>query len=302
MGMKLRYLEGFGSGGSGNNYVLLPNYNDPSENKDNTTEKQEELYFHSEDGGSGHSVVVEKNLRASDLCQLLAVKSRLPKDGGWAIVEHWLDTGLERNLEDHEEVLGVYRETESGVKKYIFRRATTRYDFFSNPEQFFPADMVDLTNCDESVSGISTALEQLLVHSEECPIIFSQAWIQDRNKQIWSKTFLLLKDKKLFMSSKVQVVAKFLRQWKNRENYANLVEDGDHNRLTNFLWDIMPVGQSVRVWRRSRVVPPLLGPVSRSADRQSPLDRRPGPTSHSRLRIVFTQLPHTPSRAMYRIL
>lgn len=46
------------------------------------------------DDGSYQSVVVEKNLRATDLCQLLALKNRLSKDVNWTIVEHWLELGL----------------------------------------------------------------------------------------------------------------------------------------------------------------------------------------------------------------
>jgi predicted GNAT superfamily acetyltransferase len=39
-------------------------------------------------------VVVERNLRASDLCQLLALKNRVAKDISWTIVEQWVDLGL----------------------------------------------------------------------------------------------------------------------------------------------------------------------------------------------------------------
>jgi hypothetical protein len=39
-------------------------------------------------------VVVERNLRASDLCQLLALKNRVAKDVSWTIVEQWVDLGL----------------------------------------------------------------------------------------------------------------------------------------------------------------------------------------------------------------
>jgi len=49
--------------------------------------------FHNDDG-SCQLVVVERNLRASDLCQLLALKNRVAKDVSWTIVEQWLDLGL----------------------------------------------------------------------------------------------------------------------------------------------------------------------------------------------------------------
>lgn len=53
---------------------------------------QEELCFYNDDG-SYQMVVVEKNLCASDLCQLLAVKNRVAKSVNWSIVEHWNDLG-----------------------------------------------------------------------------------------------------------------------------------------------------------------------------------------------------------------
>jgi len=54
---------------------------------------QQELVFHNDDG-SCQVVVVERNLRASDLCQLLALKNRVAKDVSWTIVEQWVDLGL----------------------------------------------------------------------------------------------------------------------------------------------------------------------------------------------------------------
>ncbi|XP_014250737.1 growth factor receptor-bound protein 10-like isoform X2 [Cimex lectularius] len=230
MGMKLRCFEG--SGGT-NSYFLLENL---AENKDSSTEKQEELQFFNDDG-SYTGIIVEKDLRAIDLCLLLAVKNRVTKDFSWSIVEHWVETGIERVLEDHEDVLAVHRQTEPGAKKYIFRRIQNKYDFFTEPESFFPADMVDLRNCDEAVStstseDLTAALEHLLTNSEQCPSIFSQVCIQSQaNKNNWVKTFLLLKDNKLFMSSKVHVVAKFLRHWKSRDNCYRSLDEQDPNRI-----------------------------------------------------------------------
>jgi hypothetical protein len=54
---------------------------------------QQELMFHNDDG-SCQLVVVERNLRARDLCHLLALKNRVAKDVSWTIVEQWVDLGL----------------------------------------------------------------------------------------------------------------------------------------------------------------------------------------------------------------
>lgn len=45
--------------------------------------------------------------------------------------------------------------------------------------------------------------QTILSTGEECPTVFSHVWIREANKQVWAKAFLLLKDKKLYMSYKV---------------------------------------------------------------------------------------------------
>lgn len=59
---------------------------------------QEELVFYNDDA-SFQSVVVETNLCANDLCQLLAMKNRIPKSVHWSIVEYWVDLGLGKSSE-----------------------------------------------------------------------------------------------------------------------------------------------------------------------------------------------------------
>ncbi|KAJ8955528.1 hypothetical protein NQ318_001357 [Aromia moschata] len=60
---------------------------------DSAGQNTEELVFYNDDE-SFQSVVVEKNLCASDLCQLLAMKNRVAKSVHWSIVEYWVDLGL----------------------------------------------------------------------------------------------------------------------------------------------------------------------------------------------------------------
>nr|CAH7738707.1 unnamed protein product [Callosobruchus chinensis] len=56
-------------------------------------QRRKEISFYNENE-SAQSVVVEKNLCASDLCQLLAMKNRVSKSVHWSIVECWTDLGL----------------------------------------------------------------------------------------------------------------------------------------------------------------------------------------------------------------
>jgi len=180
--------------------------------EDAPSEKEQELVFHNDDG-SCQVVVVERNLRASDLCQLLALKNRVAKDVSWTIVEQWVDLGLERSLEDHEEVLAVYDMEANGKhteKRFVFRKDFLKYEFFHSPQQFFPADMVDPSACDQLLEPHT--LQMVVTSADECPVIGSQIWVREANKQVWSKVFLLLKDRTLYICHKVQLVSKLIRK------------------------------------------------------------------------------------------
>lgn len=58
---------------------------------------------------------------------------------------------------------------------------------------------------DEAVNGTKTSLLQnILLNGDECPVVFSLVWVRDANKQVWSKGYLVLKDRKLYLSFKVR--------------------------------------------------------------------------------------------------
>jgi hypothetical protein len=46
-------------------------------------------------------------------------------------------------------------------------------------------------------------LQMLVTTAEECPVIGSHVWVQEANKQVWSKVFMLLRDATLYVSHKV---------------------------------------------------------------------------------------------------
>jgi hypothetical protein len=43
----------------------------------------------------------------------------------------------------------------------------------------------------------------VVTSTDECPVIGSQVWVREANKQVWSKVFLLLKDRTLYICHKV---------------------------------------------------------------------------------------------------
>ncbi|KAG5885091.1 hypothetical protein JTB14_003965 [Gonioctena quinquepunctata] len=196
-----------------------------SANGDNTGtsgERAEELVFYN-DNESFQSVVVERNLCASDLCQLLALKNRVSKSVHWSIVEHWGDLGLERLLEDHEYVLAAYKDMRRfsyhARFKFRFRKEFRKYEFFHHPQQFFPYGMLNIENepsSDENKNPCPTHLQHMVIQEGKCPVIFSHVWVRDDHKKIWTKTYMLLRDQRLFISQKIQSLAKFMRTPKDQ--------------------------------------------------------------------------------------
>uniref|UniRef100_A0AAR2L0L8 Growth factor receptor-bound protein 10a n=1 Tax=Pygocentrus nattereri TaxID=42514 RepID=A0AAR2L0L8_PYGNA len=94
----------------------------------------------SEDG-VGKVVEVPADMTARDVCQLLVYKSHCLDDNCWTLVEHHPLFGLERCLEDHELVVQV-QACMPPESKFLFRKNYAKYEFFRNPLNFFPEQMV----------------------------------------------------------------------------------------------------------------------------------------------------------------
>uniref|UniRef100_A0A8C2GXC0 Growth factor receptor-bound protein 10b n=1 Tax=Cyprinus carpio TaxID=7962 RepID=A0A8C2GXC0_CYPCA len=94
----------------------------------------------SEDG-MGKVVEIPADMMARDLCQFLVYKNHCVDDNSWALVEHHPALGLERCLEDHELVVQVQASMTS-ESKFLFRKNYAKYEFFKNPLNFFPEQMV----------------------------------------------------------------------------------------------------------------------------------------------------------------
>uniref|UniRef100_A0A8C9LKC0 Growth factor receptor bound protein 10 n=1 Tax=Piliocolobus tephrosceles TaxID=591936 RepID=A0A8C9LKC0_9PRIM len=136
--------------GPGSPPVLTPGSLPPSQ----AAAKQDVKVF-SEDGTS-KVVEILADMTARDLCQLLVYKSHCVDDNSWTLVEHHPHLGLERCLEDHELVVQV-ESTMASESKFLFRKNYAKYEFFKNPMNFFPEQMV--TWCQQS-NGSQTQLLQ----------------------------------------------------------------------------------------------------------------------------------------------
>uniref|UniRef100_A0A2K6A422 Growth factor receptor bound protein 10 n=1 Tax=Mandrillus leucophaeus TaxID=9568 RepID=A0A2K6A422_MANLE len=137
--------------GPGSPPVLTPGSLPPSQ----AAAKQDVKVF-SEDGTS-KVVEILADMTARDLCQLLVYKSHCVDDNSWTLVEHHPHLGLERCLEDHELVVQV-ESTMASESKFLFRKNYAKYEFFKNPMNFFPEQMV--TWCQQSNGSQSQLLQE----------------------------------------------------------------------------------------------------------------------------------------------
>uniref|UniRef100_A0A8C8YMM2 Growth factor receptor bound protein 10 n=1 Tax=Prolemur simus TaxID=1328070 RepID=A0A8C8YMM2_PROSS len=158
--------------------------------------KQDVKVF-SEDGTS-KVVEILSDMTARDLCQLLVYKSHCVDDNSWTLVEHHPHLGLERCLEDHELVVQV-ESTMGSESKFLFRKNYAKYEFFKNPMNFFPEQMV--TWCQQS-NGSQAQLLQNFLNSSSCPEIQGFLHVKELGKKSWKKLYVCLRRSGLYCSTK----------------------------------------------------------------------------------------------------
>ncbi|XP_053087278.1 growth factor receptor-bound protein 10a isoform X5 [Pangasianodon hypophthalmus] len=153
----------------------------------------------SEDG-VGKVVEVPAHMTARDVCQLLVYKSHCLDDNCWTLVEHHPLLGLERCLEDHELVVQV-QACMSAESKFLFRKNYAKYEFFRNPLNFFPEQMVAW--CQESNGTIPPSqLLQNFLNSSRCPEIQGFLYMKETGRKSWKKLYMFLRRSGLYYSTK----------------------------------------------------------------------------------------------------
>uniref|UniRef100_A0A8C3ABP4 Growth factor receptor-bound protein 10a n=1 Tax=Cyclopterus lumpus TaxID=8103 RepID=A0A8C3ABP4_CYCLU len=141
----------------------------------------------SEDG-AGKVVEIPADMTARDVCQLLVYKSHCVDDNAWTLVEHHPILGLERCLEDHELVVQV-QASMSSDSKFLFRKNYAKYEFFRNPLNFFPEQMVAW--CQESDGSIPQGclvFLQNFLNSSSCPEIQGYLSVKEPGRRSWKNS------------------------------------------------------------------------------------------------------------------
>ncbi|XP_061851555.1 growth factor receptor-bound protein 10 isoform X2 [Colius striatus] len=153
----------------------------------------------SEDGTS-KVVEILADMTARDLCQLLVYKSHCVDDNSWTLVEHHPHLGLERCLEDHELIVQV-ESTMGSESKFLFRKNYAKYEFFKNPMNFFPDQMVAW--CQQANGSIpQSQLLQNFLNSSSCPEIQGFLHVKELGRKSWKKLYVCLRRSGLYCSTK----------------------------------------------------------------------------------------------------
>ncbi|CAD7687023.1 unnamed protein product [Nyctereutes procyonoides] len=103
-----------------------------------------------------------------------------------------------RCLEDHELVVQV-ESTMASESKFLFRKNYAKYEFFKNPTNFFPEQMV--TWCQQSNGGHSQLLQNFL-NSSSCPEIQGFLHVKELGRKSWRKLYVCLRRSGLYCSTK----------------------------------------------------------------------------------------------------
>ncbi|XP_070583857.1 growth factor receptor-bound protein 10 isoform X2 [Erythrolamprus reginae] len=160
---------------------------------------KQDIKVFSEDG-TCKVVEILADTTARDLCQLLVYKSHCVDDNSWALVEHHPLIGLERCLEDHE-MLAQVESTMGNGSQFLFRKNYAKYEFFKNPVNFFPEQMIAW--CQQSNGCIpQSQLLQKFLNSNSCPEIQGFLHVKEMGRKSWKKLYGCLRKSGLYCSTK----------------------------------------------------------------------------------------------------
>ena len=83
---------------------------------------------------SNKTVVVEDGMTTNMVCHLLVVKNHFDESPSWVLVEQLGDVSLERELEDHENLVDVYSSwPREHNNVFLFKQNEKKYDLFEDP-------------------------------------------------------------------------------------------------------------------------------------------------------------------------
>uniref|UniRef100_A0A3P8VIU4 Growth factor receptor bound protein 7 n=2 Tax=Cynoglossus semilaevis TaxID=244447 RepID=A0A3P8VIU4_CYNSE len=148
------------------------------------------------------SVWVSPGANAREVCHMLVQTAHCSDQENWALLELHPALGLERCLEDHEDVLKVQSTWSlKSDTRLVFCKNYAKYEFFRKPVLFFPENMIS-DSADVSKGMTSAELIQNLLRSGTCPEIQGFLHVKEPSRKAWKKIYFFLRRSGLYCSTK----------------------------------------------------------------------------------------------------
>ncbi|MEQ2314512.1 Growth factor receptor-bound protein 14 [Ameca splendens] len=155
-----------------------------------------------DENNTSKAVEVPIDVTARDVCQLFVLKNHCIDDHSWTLIDHLTQLGIERTIEDHEDVMDVV--SGSGMdtdSRLYFRKNYAKYEFFKKPLDFFPDQMVSISTETNGIVDHSELIETFL-KSSTCPEIHGYLHVKEQSKKSWKKFYFVLRRSGLYFSTK----------------------------------------------------------------------------------------------------
>ncbi|XP_053727826.1 growth factor receptor-bound protein 7 isoform X1 [Synchiropus splendidus] len=162
-----------------------------------TSSDQHVLKVFSEDNNS-RSLWVSAGSTAREVCSLLVKTAHCSDVENWALLELHPSLGLERCLEDHEDVLKIQAAWSlKGDTRLVFCKNYAKYEFFRKPTLFFPQNMIsDRGDVEKEMTSSQ------LIQSGGCPEIQGFLHVKEQSRKSWKKLYFFLRRSGLYCSTK----------------------------------------------------------------------------------------------------
>ncbi|KAM9305682.1 growth factor receptor-bound protein 14 [Gastrophryne carolinensis] len=155
----------------------------------------------SEDG-TNRALEVANDITALNLCQLLIQRNHYVDDQNWTVFEHLSSLYLERIIEDHEMIIEVQSKWDMDEDcRFSVRKYFAKYEFFKNPETYFPDLMLSYSN---EINGTTKLVDtvKMFLSSNTYPEVHSYLYVGEKGKKSWKKHYFILRRSGLYFSTK----------------------------------------------------------------------------------------------------
>lgn len=151
---------------------------------------------------TSRALEVPNDMTALNVCQLLIQKNHYIDDQNWTMFEQLSSLCLERIIEDHEMVIEVQSKWDMEEDcRFCVRKYYAKYEFFKNPENYFPDLMLSYSS---EMNGTTKPVDvlKMFLSTSTYPEIHSYLFMAEKGKKSWKKLYFILRRSGLYFSTK----------------------------------------------------------------------------------------------------